>query len=300
MATKPFSINVGVPGDTDIVSVFPALDRTDKDVLQSWLLTDHNVDGTHTQSTMVQVGTLLSDGSTTTVTPTPTSGRTAIYRDTDGALKAIKGDDSTVDFMGGVPPGTVVWTAVNLAGNVPGLTSAGTGIFSQWLYCAGQAVSRTTFSRLFHYIGATFGAGDGSTTFNVPDIRNRSVYGIDGYNGAGVSGRITTAGGNFDGTLLSNGGGAQNVTLTLAQLPVFSQTPTFTGNARTWSLNQSVSSNSNISGSFAAPSGGIDKQAITPTVTVTPDGSISAVTFGSGQSHPVMNPAIILIPIIRI
>ena len=40
-----------------------------------------------------------------------------------------------------------------------------------WLLCQGQAVSRTTYADLFAIIGTAFGAGDGSTTFNVPDLR---------------------------------------------------------------------------------------------------------------------------------
>lgn len=47
---------------------------------------------------------------------------------------------------------------------------AGSTIPDGYLLCDGSAVSRTTYSRLFSAIGTTHGAGDGSTTFNVPDI----------------------------------------------------------------------------------------------------------------------------------
>lgn len=47
-----------------------------------------------------------------------------------------------------------------------------------YLPCDGSAVSRTTYSNLFAAIGTTFGAGDGSTTFNVPDLRDRAPIGI--------------------------------------------------------------------------------------------------------------------------
>jgi microcystin-dependent protein len=46
-----------------------------------------------------------------------------------------------------------------------------------WLECNGQAVSRTTYPILFLAWGTTFGPGDGSTTFNLPDLRGRMVYG---------------------------------------------------------------------------------------------------------------------------
>jgi microcystin-dependent protein len=53
---------------------------------------------------------------------------------------------------------------------------------SGWLLCQGQAVSRTTYSDLFSAIGTTFGSGDGSTTFNLPDLRDKAVMGA-GTNG---------------------------------------------------------------------------------------------------------------------
>lgn len=63
-------------------------------------------------------------------------------------------------------------------------SSAPTG----WLKCNGAAVSRTTYAALFAAIGTTFGAGDGSTTFNLPDLRGEFVRGWD--DGRGVdSGR---------------------------------------------------------------------------------------------------------------
>jgi len=46
-----------------------------------------------------------------------------------------------------------------------------------WLLCAGAAVSRSTYAALFAVIGTTFGVGDGSTTFNVPNYTNRLPYG---------------------------------------------------------------------------------------------------------------------------
>lgn len=47
-----------------------------------------------------------------------------------------------------------------------------------WLLCDGQAVSRTTYSALFVKIGETWGVGDGSTTFNVPDMREAAPVGV--------------------------------------------------------------------------------------------------------------------------
>lgn len=54
---------------------------------------------------------------------------------------------------------------------------AGSTVPDGWLECDGSAISRTTFSDLFNEIGTTWGVGDGSTTFNLPDLRGRFIHG---------------------------------------------------------------------------------------------------------------------------
>lgn len=57
-----------------------------------------------------------------------------------------------------------------------------------YLKCNGAAISRATYSALFTAIGTTFGVGDGSTTFNLPDLRGEFIRGLD--DGRGIdSGR---------------------------------------------------------------------------------------------------------------
>src|SRR5712691_8358431 len=82
----------------------------------------------------------------------------------------------------------------------------------------GQAISRTTYAAYFSMVGTTYGAGDGSTTFNVIDKRGRVSAGKDDMGGSAAS-RITTAGSSVDGATLGASGGAQNVTLARANLP---------------------------------------------------------------------------------
>lgn len=65
-----------------------------------------------------------------------------------------------------------------------------------WLKCNGQAVSRTTYATLFSAIGTTFGNGDGSTTFNLPDMRGRFVRGWD--DGRGLDGGRSFGSGQGD------------------------------------------------------------------------------------------------------
>lgn len=52
-----------------------------------------------------------------------------------------------------------------------------------WLICDGSQISRTTYSDLFSVIGTTFGSGDGSTTFTLPDLRAAFVRGAGSQNG---------------------------------------------------------------------------------------------------------------------
>jgi len=55
-----------------------------------------------------------------------------------------------------------------------------------WLPADGAALSRTAYAKLFAAIGSAFGAGDGSTTFNVPDLRGRSPVGVGTAVGGGI------------------------------------------------------------------------------------------------------------------
>lgn len=54
---------------------------------------------------------------------------------------------------------------------------AGTSAPDGWLICEGTAISRSVYAALFNICSTTFGAGDGFSTFNIPDIRGRSIYG---------------------------------------------------------------------------------------------------------------------------
>lgn len=57
-----------------------------------------------------------------------------------------------------------------------------------WLLCNGQAVNRTTYAALFAVCGTAFGAGNGTTTFNVPDFRGKMPFGSDGTRARGATG----------------------------------------------------------------------------------------------------------------
>jgi hypothetical protein len=76
-----------------------------------------------------------------------------------------------------------------------------------WLYCLGQNVSRTTYYDLFTVIGTTFGAGDGSTTFRLPDFRGEFIRGWDDTRGVDPGrqfGSVQTIGFGGSGLSLQN------------------------------------------------------------------------------------------------
>ncbi len=77
----------------------------------------------------------------------------------------------------GVPAGTIVPYGGAIDPNDPNTFPAG------WLCCDGRTVSRTTYAALYSAIGDAWGNGDGSTTFNLPDLRGRFLRGVD--HGAG-------------------------------------------------------------------------------------------------------------------
>ena len=64
---------------------------------------------------------------------------------------------------------------------------------SGWMLCHGQAVSRTTYAKLFSVIGTSFGTGDGSTTFNLPDLREATTKGA-GLTGKTVGNHVSVGG----------------------------------------------------------------------------------------------------------
>lgn len=88
---------------------------------------------------------------------------------------------------------------------------------SLWLLCYGQNVSRTTYSRLFAALGTTYGSGDGSTTFGLPDLRGRATFGKDDMGGSAAS-RLTTTYFGASPIVLGNSGGSQSHTQSPSEL----------------------------------------------------------------------------------
>ncbi len=131
---------------------------------------------------------------------------------TDGQVLTIVGGD-------------LVWVDRDVVGVVEtgimvpfGGTVAPTG----YVLCDDTAISRTTFANLFAVIGTAFGIGDGSTTFNVPDMRGSVPLGKDDMGGVPAN-RVTSA----MADLVGGRGGIEAVLLALAEMPAHSHTVPF-------------------------------------------------------------------------
>ena len=109
-------------------------------------------------------------------------------------------DGANLTGIEGIPTATIV----------PWSDSA---VPSGFLECNGSAVSRSTYAALFAIIGTTYGSGDGSTTFNVPDLQDNVPVGKS--NNKALA---STGGANTVASSGSVGGSTANATLSTAQL----------------------------------------------------------------------------------
>ena len=108
----------------------------------------------------------------------------------------------------------VLSTIANVA--TPGLpvgsiqAFAGANAPTGWLLCDGSAVGRAEYPELFSTLGTAYGAGNTTTTFNIPDLRGRVPAGKDNMGGT-AAGRLTSAVSGVSGTALGSSGGSQNI-----------------------------------------------------------------------------------------
>jgi microcystin-dependent protein len=202
--TSVTSINLSTLGATTSVTISPA-------------------------ETAFQIGTRIRVAATATPTTNYFEGVITAYNTGTGVI-SVGGIDNIVGTA------TVAAWTISVAGDKGATGATGsaaampTGVIldysatsapSGWLFCNGAAVSRTTYSALFAVTGTTFGAGDGATTFNLPDLQRRVRIGYDST--SAVDATPATPGQENYG-LLNNKGGNSGVTLVKANLPTHQHT----------------------------------------------------------------------------
>lgn len=139
-----------------------------------------------------------------------------------------------------------------------------------WLLCQGQAVSRVTYATLFAAIGTDFGAGNGSTTFNIPDARGRVIAGKDDMGGVAAN-RLTGTSGGVTGTTLGATGGTETHVLVTNEIPAHSHVITYdrespeggSGDNAAWNLRPSGGA---YSGTTTTVGGGAAHNNVQPTI----------------------------------
>lgn len=173
-------------------------------------------------------------------------------------ISRIETDITTLQARAVIPPGAVM----DFAGS-----TAPTG----WLICDGGTLKRTTYAALFAAIGTTWGAGDGSTTFNLPDARGKARIGAG--TGSGLTAR----------TLGTQNIGEESHLLTGPEIPAHAHTVGF------------VNDGSVVGGNLQSGTTG-------NTFDISPGGTVStgdSGSFGGGQIHNNMQPSAVYNVIIK-
>lgn len=184
----------------------------------------------------------------------------------------------------------------------PGSVSAYAGISvpGGWLHCDGSAIDRTIYADLFAAIGTTFGAGDGETTFNIPNLRGRNIIGLN------------SSDADFDA--LGETGGEKRHTLTIAEMPAHTHTITDPGHAHNITdpghahsyVNQvgDQSVNTLTTQNDAADQADYGQTTSTNTTGITINTALTGITgtnsTGGSQSHNVLDPYMALRYIIKV
>ena len=162
----------------------------------------------------------LGDLSNVNVPASPTFGHILKWTGSAWTAEADAGGSAGAG-VDGAPAGTVsMWSGT--ASSVP----------NGYLLCDGSAVSRVAYTDLFNAIGTAHGVGDGSTTFNLPNLRNRFVV------GEGTSYALAATGGSADATLVSHSHTVDSHSHSDGSLSVDNHSHNFNGN-----LNAATSAN---------------------------------------------------------
>ena len=258
-----------------------------------------------------------SGAAVTEIKPIPADGSIVTATLADDAVTAAKIADDAVGAAA-VADNSIGASAINISGNGTSgqaVVSDGDGSFSYesnivpsgalmpyagasaptgFLLCDGSAVSRSTYATLFAALdnGNIYGAGDGSSTFNLPDLRGRVIAGQDDMGGSSAN-RLTDQTGGLNGDTLGDTGGSETHTLTTAQLAshthTFSDTDSHTVSIPRTFIFGAANNSVNVDGSGVRSDAG--------SITVSISGTTSST--GSGSAHNNVQPTIVLNYIIK-
>lgn len=263
MATPPFTGDTSNPADNGIVAQFPTNERTHRDEIISYLDVEHDINtGYHAfQRLTTTAKNALSS---------PPAGM-LVYDTTLGLAQINTGTS-----------GAPVWTAVFVepAGFIKDF--AGTSAPTGYLACDGSAVSRTTYAALFAAIGTTWGAGDGSTTFNLPNFQRRSTVGSGG---TGTPALANTVGST---------GGEETHTLTAAESAILTYTSNVTDPGHSHVIDNVVGATGNAEvGAAGNNSGGVATHAATTGI------SVATSSNAGGGAHNTYHPVAVVLKVIK-
>lgn len=162
-------------------------------------------------------------------------------------MTGVTATTAEINYLSGVT--SSIQTQINSFATFPAgaiIAYGGTSAPSGWLLCDGTAVDRTTYATLFGVIGIAYGSGNGSTTFNIPDLRGRVPAGKDDMGGAAAN-RLTGTSGGVAGATLGAAGGAETHVIVTAEMPAHAHVITYdretpeggSGDNAAWSLRAS-------------------------------------------------------------
>lgn len=190
-----------------------------------------------------------------------------------------------------------------MGSNVYGIPLAGgmdfwgtTAPSSAFAFPTGQAISRTTYATLFSIMGTTYGSGDGSTTFNLPDKTGRASFMKES-----SATRLTSGGGGINGAAMGSAGGAQTTTLSTTNLPAYTPAGAINTNFSETATNTLGSVARAVGGTQVSLVNGSGDIKVTDSTNVTVASAFTGTAQG-GNSTPFTNlpPGIVCNYIIRV
>lgn len=248
-----------------------------------------------TQNTRYVGGTVSGAPSTGTFA----AGDLVVAQDGKLWVCTTSGSPGTWVQIGGAPASSVV------VGSLVDYAGGADPTDPNWLLADGRTISRTSYSTLFDAIGITYGTGNGTTTFNIPDLRGRVAVAPDSMGTARGSAAVLTSGG-----ARGNAGGAETVALSGTHVPAHTHSVSIASHDHGGSTQNAGGYGNDGGASLYVNGGGGYRVAEPPYITahghgINAGGSYSGATGGlsassAGTAHTNMQPYVVLNKIIRV